>query len=245
MPLRRRKTRRRVRRVRRVRVKRAPAIAKRVHTFTRYADLNSANWVVTNGGQNGSQLVKTVDGFYLDTGNASATNLSYYSYAIFGTLDMLPDYQEFQGLFDQYKILSMSLRMIPFQTCSTAPGVATQEPLGIIHYSVLDYDDAIPYTADNTGVQKMRERQTFKDMNFFRKPFKRSVKPRIAIASYGAGIFTSYANMKTNWIDAVSPGVEHFGFKGMLECFAPNTAVPNFVWFRPELKVTLLCRDVQ
>lgn len=219
----------------------------KVHTFKRTSDCNAVNFVVSTSSFNGETFSKTPDGFYISTGTlAFGTNLTYYSWALYGTLDMLPDYSEFTNLFDQYRINWMSLKMVPFQNVSLANSTGGQQCLAVVHYSVTDYDDATPYNPTTGGVQLMREKQSFKEKNFFTtKPFKRATRPRIAMAAYASGAFTSYANMKPQWIDCNSPSVQHYAFKGVFEVFAPSTSVASLVWFRPELTINISCRDVR
>lgn len=239
---------RRARRIRRVRPRRIPRAmgVPRSHRFTRIADCNNSNFVVSSSSVNGESFNKTADGFYLNTGAGGVSNITYFTYALCGTLDALPDYTEFTALFDQYKILRMTLTLRAFQTTSLNNSSGGQQCLSVIHYGIVDYDDAVVFTPNNPGVQLMRERSTFRERNFFSlKPYKRTIRPRIAMSAYGAGAFSSYANMKSQWIDSNSPSVQMYGFKGMFEVFAPSSSASSYIWFRPELTYHLACREVR
>lgn len=251
MPLRRRAPRRpRVRRrrvvKRRVRKSRVPRyVPQKVHVFRRVADLNSGNFTTNTGGGNGQAYSITADGHTLNTGAGGVSNLTYYSWSLFFTLDMLPNYTEYIAMFDQYKIINVELTFRSFQNCSVATGVAN-EVLSVMAYSVLDHDDVVLATASNVGLQAFRQRPSFREQNFLsNRPLRRRITPRIAIAEYGSGVFASYGNFKAGWIDMNSPAVQHYGVKGMFEVFSPASATTNYIWFRPELTITLACRDEQ
>ena len=53
--------------------------------------------------------------------------------------------------------------------------------------------------------------------------------PRFAYGAY-SGVFTSFANHKPDWIDAASPGVEHYGLK--IAATTTNSAVTYTIMFR-------------
>lgn len=230
--------------VHKIRVKRHLAVTK-THIFKRTSDLfSSTNFNWSSGGGNGQGTTQTADGFLLGTGALGVSNFTYYSYACALTLDLFPDYTEFTKLFDQYKVLSMTLTFKPIQRVSLTATTGNQ-CCGAIHYSVIDYDDQVLHTPSNVGVQELRQKSGFREVDYFRN-FKRTCVPRQAMAAYNtSALFSSYANMKSQWCDAASPNILHFGFKGIIEVFAPNFSVATDLWFRPELTVYLACRDVQ
>lgn len=222
-------------------------IASKVHYFKRTSDFNSTNWTFVNGTQNGETSTKTVDGFYISTGSANSSNFTYVMASQMFTLDMLPDVSDFLNLFDQYKIISCKVSLRPWQTTVFADvAKPTNGALNTIVYSVLDYDDNATLTANNLGVQKMREYQTFKETIFLKnKPVVRSIKPHIAMAAYGAGVFTSYANTKAGWIDMASPSVSHYGMKFMFETFCPDAALTHSIWFRPSCEIVFAVKQAR
>lgn len=218
------------------------------HYFKRATGIgNIANFTAVSSATNGNQLVKTADGYYIDTGAAGSTNVTYYSCSLYLTLDMLPDYGEFQTLFDRYMIVGAKLNLMPFGTGVNQESfnVTGQQGTGAMVYSVVDYDDATTFSPSDTGVQLMRQYESFKQTNFFRGGYQRYIKPRLAISAYGAGAFTSYANVRPLWIDMNSPSVQHYGFKFVLEAFAPNPSQHSFIWFRPVLTIYLKCKDLR
>jgi hypothetical protein len=122
------------------------------------------------------------------TYGATAFWLSQY-----GATDLL-------AVFDQYKILQIEVWIEPSITMSTTVG---SSPI----YSVVDLDDAnVPVSAaeiQNHAALCVSQSGT--------SHYHRWV-PYMATAAY-SGAFTSYTSSKPQWIDAASPGVQHFGIK--------------------------------
>jgi len=64
------------------------------------------------------------------------------------------------------------------------------------------------------------------------KPFTIRLRPRVASALYASGAFTSYGvGPKDQWIDCVSPSVEHYGLKLATSVFsAANNPTVDPSW---------------
>jgi hypothetical protein len=104
---------------------------------------------------------------------------------------------EITSLFDQYRIVQISLDFVPLlHTLSTPP-----------LYTVIDYDDATVPTALSTmyDYSSLQTSQSGQQQT-------RVFTPRVAIAAY-SGVFTSFANQSMQWIDAASTTVQHYGVK--------------------------------
>jgi hypothetical protein len=121
------------------------------------------------------------------------------------TLNDLDSYAEFTGLFDQYRIECVAFRLIPMQN---AVGLTTNSTtVCVTPYVVVDYDDTSALT---TAAQA----RSFESCVIVPPGTEcvRQFQPRVALAGY-TGTFTGYANVAPPWIDAGSPGVQHFGIK--------------------------------
>lgn len=233
--------------------RRRPTMHKMLHSKSiqifnvhRVSDVNSSNiaWLYGPSAQ-GPGVTVTVDGTDLATGAGSVNNFTYFSGSCYATLNCLPDYTDLTNLFDQYRINAMELSLRPIQTIETTSTVAGNPPLSAIIYYCIDYDDSTPFAASNAGVQKMREVASFRERALFQnKPVILSCKPHIAMAAYSGGAFTDYANMSHQWIDTVSPDVAHYGVKWIIEVFAPSFAATSNVWLRPELTLSVSCKNV-
>lgn len=131
------------------------------------------------------------------TNVGGATN-AVYSFQ----LSDVDNYTEFTNLYDQYRIRRIDLQFIPFYTQST-PGAGACS--GVI-YAAPDFDD-ISATA-SAALRQYPACQVFGQT----ERIQVTVEPRLAVAAY-SGTFTSYANLRDQWIDCNSPSVQHYGFK--------------------------------
>lgn len=106
------------------------------------------------------------------------------------------------AIFDQYMIDQVEIWL------ECALGVGAAETSGAQQLAVVvDYDDSnnlttFPSALDYTNVVTCRLGESI----------YRRFRPHIAIASY-SGTFTSFANSPSQWIDAASPSVQHYGIK--------------------------------
>jgi hypothetical protein len=112
-------------------------------------------------------------------------------------------------VFDQYRLRGATLTLSPQK-----PGNFNATDIVPRLWTCLDYDDSNTVTRsqilqyDTVAVTPPAAGVT------------RSLVPRMALAAYGSGAFTSYANVEPQWIDAASPLVEHYGVKLVVEAGA-------------------------
>lgn len=134
------------------------------------------------------------------------TFVSYQS-----TLDQFAEYSEYTSLFDQYRIDWVDVWLEPVaQMGSTAFG-----PLA----TAVDLDDAnVPTSFSSVSAHP----SSLVGMGGAGRHF--GYRPRIAVAAYGGGVFTSYANSGGMWIDSASASVQQFGLK--IAALATPVAVP-------------------
>lgn len=218
----------------------------RSFVFSRFGDLATGGFTIASLG-NGSGSANTSDGLILNSGTNTTSNVSYHSYSYQFMLQNLPSFTEFTNLFDQYKVLSVRIRFIPFQTTSISDLNTTNQCLSLIHSSVIDYDDSVLFASSNAGLQEMRQYESFREKNLFRPSgqFVRKIRPHVSVPVYKSGVSSAYSNVPARWIDCNYTDVEHYGFKGMFQVFAPSSSIAYFVWIRPEIKVTLAFRNVR
>lgn len=131
---------------------------------------------------------------------SNPTSSQFYSFTF--RLSDLPQASTFEALYDQYKVTKLTYEFWPAMTMGT-PSSAL---LGTM-ISVIDYDDATIMTSPT----QLLEYGNAKVTSIY-KPQKRTFKPHIAGAVY-SGAFTSFSNLKDQWIDVGSPSVEHYGLK--------------------------------
>jgi len=121
------------------------------------------------------------------------------------TLGAIQGNSEWTNLFDQYKICLVRVVLRPLFNFAQIVALSTDvfPPL----CSVIDYDDA---TAISNVL--LSQYQSYKQTRFD-KDHVRSIKPRVAMAAYGSGVFASFANQGDQWIDCASTAVVHYGLK--------------------------------
>lgn len=179
-----------------------------------------------------------------------AGNLNYGSMAINFQLRDLPNYSELTSLWDRYKINFVKVKIIPYNTGSLT-GAAYSSVYGqsscLIH-SVLDYDDSTLPLASSSGVDDLRQYQTYKVSNILMKPHVRVVRPTMLTAlndvtgtSIGGKITKGYVNLSNTL-------VPHFGMKFMFEGMSGGSAdiINGFVIsFKVEAKFYVSLKDVR
>lgn len=134
------------------------------------------------------------------------------SAAVFGTLNFQlqnqdPDYAQLAAVFDQYRIREVEVLFRPRIT-EAVSNATSNAGMGGQLTTVIDYDDssnlatvaaALAYTTAITTPLTVSQR--------------RCLIPKMAVAAYGGGTFSSYANLSNEWCDAASATVVHFGLK--------------------------------
>lgn len=126
-------------------------------------------------------------------------------------LSQLPNYTEFTYLFDQYKINRIDMTFFPSWIGSDKSGLSTKDVVLPTLVTVNDYDDSNALTTRSDYLQYESYRAALLDGS---KILHRSFKPQVAMATFGSGVFTSYASpAQVPWIDANSAGVDFYGIK--------------------------------
>jgi len=119
-------------------------------------------------------------------------------------LSSLPGVSNFTNLYDQYRVAKLTFHFINQQTTQATGAAGSTTP---ILFVAADYDDDTAWGSLSTALQ-------YENLAYvpFYKELVYSVKPRVALAAY-SGVFTSFANADSQWIDAASTGVKHYGIK--------------------------------
>lgn len=107
-----------------------------------------------------------------------------------------------QAIFDQYMIEDCEVWVEAQNQTSTPVG-----QIGGKLYTVVDYDDLSNLTSVGQALSYSNCVATSFNQGHYRR-----WKPHVALAAY-SGTFTSYANVKSIWIDIASPAVQHYGVK--------------------------------
>jgi hypothetical protein len=139
----------------------------------------------------------------VDLGSFASSTTVESNTAFAFKLSDAPKYANYVGIFDQYRIRTIEFWAVPRVTVVT-PSASTKPALCA---SVVDYDDVVALSAVNDALDYQ---------NVMYGPavdgHYRLFHPHAAIAAY-SGVFTSFANEESPWIDAASVGVLHYGVK--------------------------------
>lgn len=166
------------------------------------------------------------------TSDASMTSQvgAITTWGISFTLADVPNISQLTSVFDQYRIRGIKFTLIPqFNTNQLSVSTAKAPDM----YLVRDYDD----NAQPTDLNLLRNYESCKMVSPL-KGITMAFRPNIALAAYGAGAFSSYANQKSGWIDCGNTAVAHYGVKcgiaPALTGFIPSYTLK--VWYMLEFK---------
>lgn len=212
------------------------------HFFKRTCNLAG----LSNVAFNGALSAFSTSGWQLISNTAGLVN--YGSYGVNFTLNMLPDYTEFSVLFDRYKIVGAKMKLIMYQNgaLTGAAAVASYPQSGVLWHGITDYDDSAAPTAAETGIDTLREYESYKTCNAFNKGvIGQYCRPRLALSAYG-GAFTRYANAGPMWIDCNSVDTQHYGFKGIFE-ISPCASITStmLAFIKPEITLYFQLKDLR
>lgn len=146
---------------------------------------------------------------------------------------------DFTGLFDQYRISGVKLRI---WWNGTQANVGSNVPAPRMMYTV-DYDDAEPATALDLI---LRQRNTTKIHQFANgRPLTLYIKPMSASANYNYSNLTQSYAPKRQWLDANNANTEHYGLKFRLDdVWMPEQSTTSSL-FRVECTYYIKGRGVQ
>jgi len=144
------------------------------------------------------------------SGAAAGTEASF---AMYFTLNDLPQVTQYQAIYDQYRIDRITV-MLTYQG-ETGDGVysttvqANQQSDKVLWYLV-DLDDAAPISRAN--IQSFENAVMHMIPWAPTRPVTVSFKPHVAVAAY-QGTFAGYANQENQWLDTANANIQHYGFK--------------------------------
>lgn len=169
----------------------------------------------------------------------------YYGLGIGFTFSDSAGASDLAALYDQYRLVRVDVEILPIANSALVQGAAGgNSDLGVWIHSYRDLDDNTAPAASTTGITDAQQFRTYRcdRMVTDRKLKWTLTNPHIAMAAYASGVFSSYANMTSQWIDANSGTVEHYGLKFLFEVFPTGSSV-NYVNFRMVCKYYLEMRQ--
>jgi len=167
------------------------------------------------------------------TSSATLGNVAYGSLSYFASLQDVTQYLEFTHLYDQYKIDKVKIRLIPYATGvqSGAAVSSASAQTSIICHSIIDYDDTdiTTFTANEAGIDALRQNVTYKVCNLIKKPLTRTFVPRCNTAVSNNSNTLAQKNEPFGWMDSNSPDVAGYGLKMILENVSAGSALTLYV----------------
>jgi len=169
--------------------------------FNRFGDLRQIPWDLYGCSNNQThRFIRITD----DSVISQAANALTFGATAF-KLSTLPNSSEFTALFDQFRIDYVEVTLRPQYNMGSLSNQTSM--VNAVLYTVIDYDDATAPTA----VSDLRQYENCRESNWD-ETLVRRFQPRLAVATYASGVFTSFANTRA-WVDCGNPAVEHYGFK--------------------------------
>lgn len=171
--------------------------------------------------------------------NINGTN--YFPVFTFA-LDDLPNYSEFQNLFDQYKIHCVVISFVPTFTENNFFDMLNAEVSAMPRIqSIIDLDDDTALGSENEMLQYQYVKKTRGNRVHTRKIF-----PRVQSPVYDNLLSFGYAtNRGKPWIDTTKADVPHYGLKVMVDAVTSSTSAVNMDLWRIEATYYLSFRTVK
>lgn len=143
----------------------------------------------------------------------STSAVSDVSFKLESTLADVPNFSEFTGLFDRYKIGGVLFKLIPrFNVAPVGPTTPSQI------MTCLDYDGNGP-----TTIAAINQYQNLK-VSRGTAIHKRFYKPAVLLAAYQSLTGTGYVPKWNQYLDTANAAVPHYGLYGMIPaCVADVT----------------------
>lgn len=159
-------------------------------------------------------------------------------YLIYFRFSQLPQAASFAGLFDQYRITQVKLKLLPQKVFVVDASVGVSSPSGCIA-TCIDYDgQAAPPASLNQILEYETARvQQCHDMT----PIIRTLKPRAVGGVYDATPTIQNGCLLENsqWLDMAQQGIAYYGMQLYIEAYASSNTAQTwrvFAEFTVEMK---------
>lgn len=157
------------------------------------------------------------------------SGITFASNTLSGTgafqLSFLPNYTEFTNLFDQYRIVGVSIKWI-FSTNvvnygAPVAGTFADTCLPLLHYCFDTNSNVVP-----ASINVMREYNTYRCKRLDRV-CKTYCRPRIANVAYESALAVGYTQGYKQWVDTTYPSMDYYGIRWAIDpvTFTNNTRI--------------------
>jgi len=141
---------------------------------------------------------------------AAATSNLYFSLGF--ELQDLDQVASFQGLFDQYRIDKVEVNFVPRDNSINTMNVATPNATIPQLMIAMDFDDL----AAPTSMAYIRQYDNVQSVSYGDGAMKAIIEPSYTPSVYTGGAFSGYIVQRSDWLDAGSANVPHYGLKGVI-----------------------------
>lgn len=191
---------------------------------------NPRSAVVQGAGRNVGDRVVTFSRVYRDTEMLYPTTLVTDAGGYQGTRQLnfnafqLPNYTDFQNLFDEYRIIKAEVTLYPRYITNTDGGSGTIT--GADNHLMLlgwDYDANSATVPSTTAEGPWLEREGYRQVQFT-KPVKLTCYPKCNLGAYNSAVSTAYVapGGPSPWISTANMAVPHYG--ASLRIYGPQLA---------------------
>lgn len=190
-----------------------------IHQYKRVTDFANLG---TYDSKNSAGTTFAFDQFITMNTAASVAGIDYFSLGIGFSLADLQNSAEFTALYDAYRLDYVKLKFLPCWSNSISiTGAPHMQPSLMLHYCI-DKDDNQSFNAANSGIESMREYDSYKIKNNVMglKYFQIGLKPRVAMTVYNTGLTAAYAEpTRAIFLNANNDTVPHYGVKMIFESY--------------------------
>lgn len=205
----------------------------------------------TVGNRPGGQLTFDLDRQAVFTLSNVAGSTSYGTLSLDFQMQDIPTYNDFGALYDKYKLAFVKVKVIPYATM-VSTGAAYTSVYGqsaVMVHSILDTDDNVIPFGNPSGVDILREYQTYKVKNLFSAGgITRVIRPRILTAVNDSTGLNVGSKVTSGWLNLQNVSVPHFGMKFIFEGVSGGSADAvngQKIMMKIEAKFYLAMREVR
>lgn len=160
------------------------------------------------------------------------------------SLRMLGAATDFTNLFEQYKIVSITMTYRPLIGASNQniPLATAGQNVGLLWWMVADHDDRDANVISMATLDAFRERAHIKT-GTFNQVARCTMKPANKISQFTSAGTATTGVQSSQWITTSDLDVAHYGIKFAIYANS-TTATQTYCWV-PEMTMVVQCKNVQ
>lgn len=205
-------------------------------TFTINGGTSTSSTGILSTGAYGLVVYKFLAG-YADT-------QQYFSYGYNFQFQDITNNSEFTQLFDRYKLYGVSFKIFPYTNDPNTGSASAVGGINVLIHSAYDKDDSSPPTANEAGIDVLRQYPSYRVQNMAGKRcFKKFIKlSSLTSEVNSAGTYQGNRVVKAGWTDCANITVPHYGLKMIMEFFSSSNVEVHYA-MKFEIKYYFCCAD--